>query len=80
MSISRQIWVSDKKPCFFSASYYTRLISANRLTVARGINAMFQTKDFLLLLIVTFISIIIIQPDDSVINGIDKERIIINEN
>ena len=37
---------------------------------------MFQTKDFLLLLIVTFISIVIIQPDDSVLNGINKNYLL----
>ena len=37
---------------------------------------MFQTKDFLLLLIITFISIVIIQPDDSVLNGIDKKYLL----
>jgi len=33
---------------------------------------MIRTKDFLLLLIVIFITVVVIQPDDSVLNGIDK--------
>jgi len=37
---------------------------------------MFHTKDFLLLLIVTLISIVIIQPDDSVLNGVDKNYLL----
>lgn len=71
-----QYEVSDNRQCSFTDSYYTRLISVNRLTVAIGINAMFHTKDFLLLLIVTFISIVIIQPDDSVLHGIDKSYLL----
>ena len=70
--LAAQYEVSDEKQCFLNNPYYTRLKSFNRPTVAKGINAVFHTKDFLLLLIVTFITIVIIQPDDSVLNGIDK--------
>jgi hypothetical protein len=37
---------------------------------------MIHTKDFLLLLIVIFITVVVIQPDDSVLNGIDKNYLL----
>jgi len=37
---------------------------------------MLHTKDFLLLLIVIFITVVIIQPDNSVLNGIDKNYLL----
>jgi len=52
--------------------YYTWLKPTDRTSGPKGAETVTQTKDILLLLIVTFMSIAFILPEDSILRGLDR--------